>query len=174
MGGPVPSTRKPQPQAWMRFPVGRHGFHLTATAIRGENRLHTNLLVYGASAKENFQALLAQREAIERELGYPLDSGGTSLAAGQPEFPSISTAQTRRMRRTDWPRQHEWLAWRLNELHGCLHPACVSWMLLIRVGPALKPKNALQFTERDELGFWELRGYHRYGDPWREQRYKND
>ena len=34
--------------------------------------------------------------------------------------------------------------------------------------------NALQFTERDELGFWELRGYHRYGDPWREQRYRND
>ena len=34
--------------------------------------------------------------------------------------------------------------------------------------------NALQFTEREELGFWELRGYHRYGDPWREQRYTND
>jgi DMSO/TMAO reductase YedYZ molybdopterin-dependent catalytic subunit len=34
--------------------------------------------------------------------------------------------------------------------------------------------NALQFTDRDELGFWELRGYHRYGDPWREQRYTND
>jgi DMSO/TMAO reductase YedYZ molybdopterin-dependent catalytic subunit len=33
---------------------------------------------------------------------------------------------------------------------------------------------ALQFTERDELGFWELRGYHRYGDPWREQRYTDD
>jgi DMSO/TMAO reductase YedYZ molybdopterin-dependent catalytic subunit len=34
--------------------------------------------------------------------------------------------------------------------------------------------NALQFTERDELGFWELRGYHAYGDPWREQRYTDD
>ena len=34
--------------------------------------------------------------------------------------------------------------------------------------------NALQFTERDELGFWELRGYNRYGDPWREQRYTDD
>ncbi|MFC5068304.1 sulfite oxidase-like oxidoreductase [Flaviflagellibacter deserti] len=34
--------------------------------------------------------------------------------------------------------------------------------------------NALQFTERDELGFWELRGYHAYGDPWREQRYTGD
>jgi DMSO/TMAO reductase YedYZ molybdopterin-dependent catalytic subunit len=34
--------------------------------------------------------------------------------------------------------------------------------------------NGLQFTERDEAGFWELRGYHIYGDPWREQRYTND
>jgi DMSO/TMAO reductase YedYZ molybdopterin-dependent catalytic subunit len=32
----------------------------------------------------------------------------------------------------------------------------------------------LQFTTRDEPGFWELRGYHIYGDPWREQRYTDD
>jgi DMSO/TMAO reductase YedYZ molybdopterin-dependent catalytic subunit len=34
--------------------------------------------------------------------------------------------------------------------------------------------NALQFTTRDEPGFWELRGYHIYGDPWREQRFTGD
>jgi DMSO/TMAO reductase YedYZ molybdopterin-dependent catalytic subunit len=34
--------------------------------------------------------------------------------------------------------------------------------------------NALQFTEHDEAGFWELRGYHMYGDPWREQRFTGD
>ncbi|MBK6489669.1 MAG: sulfite oxidase-like oxidoreductase [Gemmatimonadetes bacterium] len=34
--------------------------------------------------------------------------------------------------------------------------------------------NGLQFTTRDEAGFWELRGYHMYGDPWREQRYTDD
>ncbi len=34
--------------------------------------------------------------------------------------------------------------------------------------------NGLQFTTRDEAGFWELRGYHMRGDPWREQRYAND
>ena len=34
--------------------------------------------------------------------------------------------------------------------------------------------NGLQFTERDEAGFWELRGYHIYGDPWREQRFTGD
>jgi DMSO/TMAO reductase YedYZ molybdopterin-dependent catalytic subunit len=32
----------------------------------------------------------------------------------------------------------------------------------------------LRFTQRDEAGFWELRGYHMYGDPWREQRFSND
>jgi DMSO/TMAO reductase YedYZ molybdopterin-dependent catalytic subunit len=31
--------------------------------------------------------------------------------------------------------------------------------------------SGLQFTTRDEPGFWELRGYHIYGDPWREQRF---
>ncbi len=34
--------------------------------------------------------------------------------------------------------------------------------------------SALQFTERDEAGFWELRGYHMYGDPWKQQRYTDD
>jgi DMSO/TMAO reductase YedYZ molybdopterin-dependent catalytic subunit len=34
--------------------------------------------------------------------------------------------------------------------------------------------NGLQFTNRDTAGFWELRGYHIYGDPWREQRYTDD
>ncbi len=34
--------------------------------------------------------------------------------------------------------------------------------------------NALQFTTSDVAGFWELRGYNMYGDPWREQRYTGD
>jgi len=31
--------------------------------------------------------------------------------------------------------------------------------------------HGLRLSDRDELGFWEVRGYHAYGDPWREQRY---
>ena len=34
--------------------------------------------------------------------------------------------------------------------------------------------NGLQFTEKDTAGFWELRGYHMYGDPWRQQRFTDD
>jgi DMSO/TMAO reductase YedYZ molybdopterin-dependent catalytic subunit len=32
----------------------------------------------------------------------------------------------------------------------------------------------LTLTIEDQPGFWELAGYHNYGDPWREQRYWND
>lgn len=30
---------------------------------------------------------------------------------------------------------------------------------------------SLTLLSHDEPGFWEVRGYHAYGDPWREQRY---
>jgi DMSO/TMAO reductase YedYZ molybdopterin-dependent catalytic subunit len=32
----------------------------------------------------------------------------------------------------------------------------------------------LEFVDADQPGFWEVRGYHNYGDPWREQRYDTD
>ena len=32
----------------------------------------------------------------------------------------------------------------------------------------------LRLMAEDELGFWEMYGYHSYGDPWREQRYAGD
>ena len=28
--------------------------------------------------------------------------------------------------------------------------------------------------DEDEPGFWEMYGYHNYGDPWQEQRYAGD
>ena len=32
----------------------------------------------------------------------------------------------------------------------------------------------LRFMREDQPGFWEMYGYHMYGDPWREQRYSGD
>jgi DMSO/TMAO reductase YedYZ molybdopterin-dependent catalytic subunit len=31
--------------------------------------------------------------------------------------------------------------------------------------------NGLEFMDRDRAGFWERNGYHRHGDPWREERH---
>jgi DMSO/TMAO reductase YedYZ molybdopterin-dependent catalytic subunit len=30
---------------------------------------------------------------------------------------------------------------------------------------------AIEFVEKDRRGFWESRGYHNHGDPWKEERY---
>jgi DMSO/TMAO reductase YedYZ molybdopterin-dependent catalytic subunit len=32
---------------------------------------------------------------------------------------------------------------------------------------------AVEFTRESRRGFWELRGYHRHGDPWGEERYSD-
>src|SRR5262249_34242452 len=32
----------------------------------------------------------------------------------------------------------------------------------------------LELRDHDEPGFWEAYGYHMYGDPWNEQRYRGD
>ena len=31
--------------------------------------------------------------------------------------------------------------------------------------------NGLEFMTEDRPGFWEIRGYHMEGDPWKEQRF---
>ncbi|VXD18706.1 sulfite oxidase-like oxidoreductase [Planktothrix paucivesiculata] len=33
--------------------------------------------------------------------------------------------------------------------------------------------NGLEFLEHEQLGFWELNGYHKRGEPWAEERYSN-
>jgi len=30
---------------------------------------------------------------------------------------------------------------------------------------------SVEFTGKDRKGFWESRGYHNHGDPWKEERY---
>jgi DMSO/TMAO reductase YedYZ molybdopterin-dependent catalytic subunit len=32
----------------------------------------------------------------------------------------------------------------------------------------------MTLTVNDEPGIWERRGYHNYGDPWRQQRFQGD
>ncbi len=34
--------------------------------------------------------------------------------------------------------------------------------------------NGLEFMAEDAAGFWEVRGYHMEGDPWKEQRFSDD
>jgi DMSO/TMAO reductase YedYZ molybdopterin-dependent catalytic subunit len=33
--------------------------------------------------------------------------------------------------------------------------------------------NAIEFSEKDRKGYWEQRGYHNHGDPWKEERFSD-
>jgi Domain of unknown function (DUF4268) len=59
--------------------------------------------------------LQEQKGEIERELGYPLD--WNELPEGQDCRISCRLNDVDPENEADWPRQHEWLAKRLNELH---------------------------------------------------------
>ncbi|MEY4755685.1 MAG: hypothetical protein RJA34_583 [Pseudomonadota bacterium] len=66
--------QKPAPQHWLNSnPLGRSGFHVVSTVNARENRLGAEVYISHAQSKELFQKLLGQRQAIEQELGFPLD-----------------------------------------------------------------------------------------------------
>lgn len=108
LGRDAPQIRpqKPRPQHWLNNAIGRSGFQLNITANTRDQRLGVELWMPGTQAKQHFANLLAQREAIETALGFPLDwqelpdATGSRIAAW---FPSASIE--------DESRWDEYLAW---------------------------------------------------------------
>lgn len=119
-GGLVRHDKTPPPRQWMNFPIGRSKFRLTATMLRGEKRIRAKLHLAGPHAKAHFGLLKAQREEIERELGHPLE--WEEFPQQQDSRISVYLSDVYPEDRSEWPRQHEWLAKRLNELHRVFAP----------------------------------------------------
>ncbi len=120
LAGPVSGNRKPQPQSWMSYSVGRSEFHLSATMVRPKNRVQAELYISGDKAKAFFGLLEREKEAIEQELGYPLN--WEELPARRDCRISSYLNDVDPENRSDWPQQHEWLAQRLNEFHRIFAP----------------------------------------------------
>jgi Domain of unknown function (DUF4268) len=115
VGGPAAGNRKPQPQAWMSFPIGRNRFHLNAVMVRPRNQIRAELHIGGAHAKAYFRMLQDQKGEIERELGYPLD--WEELPEAQDSRIACCLGEIDPENEADWRRQHDWLAKHLNDLH---------------------------------------------------------
>ena len=114
-GGPISGNKKPQPQAWMSFPIGRSGFHINGVMIRPNNQVRAELYIAGDRAKAFFGLLKRQRDAIERELGFPLE--WEELPSRRDCRISSYLNDVDPEDEADWPRQLGWLAKRLNDLH---------------------------------------------------------
>jgi hypothetical protein len=119
-GGPIGGHRKPQPQSWMAYPIGRSGFNLAAVMVRPKRRIRAELYIGGERAKTHFHLLLQQQPAIEQEIGYPLT--WEELPERRDSRLAVYLDDVDPEAAPDWPRQHAWLAKRLNEMHRVLRP----------------------------------------------------
>lgn len=113
--GPVTGHKAPQSKSWMNYSVGRTGFNLAAVMLRQKRMIRAEIYIRGSRAKAFFGLLKNQQAAIEHELGFPLE--WEELPAGQDSRISRYLSDVDPEDETDWPRQHEWLATSLNELH---------------------------------------------------------
>ena len=114
--GPIAGNRKPLPRQWSAFPVGRTGFQLAAVTLRKQNQIRTELYISGDNAKAFFDLLEQQKDPIEQELNYPLE--WEELPARQDCRIAFYLNSVNPEEESDWLRQHEWLAKRLNDMHG--------------------------------------------------------
>jgi hypothetical protein len=65
--------RRPNKDHWFSFGIGRAGFVISATISTDKQRVGVELYAYNDADKAAFHALLADKEAIEREFGEPLE-----------------------------------------------------------------------------------------------------
>ena len=100
----------------MSWGIGRTGFRLVASVNRSDRYVRAELYIAGNDAKR-FQGLFKdQKHEIEEELDYSF------------EWEELPTRRDCRIAcylrdvdpedKSDWRRQHDWLARHLNDLHG--------------------------------------------------------
>ena len=114
--GHVSGNRKPQPQHWMDYPIGRTGFHLSASMNSREKCIRVELYISGEDANERLGFLELQKDQIESEIGCSLEWGDQSVTARDRRIAYYLRAVDPDDE-ADWPRQHKWLAKYLNVMH---------------------------------------------------------
>jgi hypothetical protein len=113
--GPVRGNKRPRPQPWIGYSVGRSHFKLAAVMLRPKRQVRAELYISGPRSKETLELLETQRSQIEAELGYSLEWEDMKARRDCRIATYLSDADPDD--EVDWLRQHEWLAQRLNELH---------------------------------------------------------
>jgi hypothetical protein len=114
-GGPVSGDRKPQPQTWMAYRIGRTGFNLGGVMIRPKNQIRAELYISGDLAKAYFRLLHGQKDAVEKDMGHPLE--WEELPKGRDCRISSYLNDIDPEDEAAWPIQHAWLAKELNGMY---------------------------------------------------------
>lgn len=113
--------QKPLPQHWLNNSIGRAGFALNPTASHRDNRLGVEVYINHRESKKLFQALKAQKAAIEEKLGFELDwqelpdAHACRIASWRPKSPIEDESQ--------WDQYIDWFIERLVKMNEVFRPA---------------------------------------------------
>ena len=120
VAGPISGDRTPQPASFMDYGAVRTSVaNIGAGMNTRENRIRAQLTLTGPNATRYFGLLENQKDEINQELGPPLDWKEQPNGIESRIF-SLENADPRD--KSDWPRQHKWLAGRLNRMHEVFAP----------------------------------------------------
>ncbi len=116
----VVKARKPRPQHWMTYGVGRSQFNLFASVNSQKQFIQVGLSCTDLNAKAHFQSLLADKDAIELQAGFKLD--WEELPNRKESKVTIRKVNVDPTNRADWPSQHIWLADTLESFYRVFAP----------------------------------------------------
>ena len=118
---PTIRPQKPRPQMWLNNSMGRAGFRLNPTASQQGKRLGVEVYIDHPESKRLFQALAAQREQLEQQLGFALDwqelpeAQACRIASWRPNSPLEEEAS--------WSEYLDWFVERLVKMNTVFRPA---------------------------------------------------
>jgi hypothetical protein len=120
--------RRPNKDHWFSFGIGRAGFHLSATISTDKERIGVEFYAQNDVDKAAFNALLAQKEAIESEFGEPLD---------WQELPGKKASRIALFKygvdvsdEKQYPESHAWMLSKLDRFRDVFAPRVKSLPLL--------------------------------------------
>lgn len=115
------ANRRPQHGSWIAGGIGRVGFNVNYVTRRTDSQVELKIAGdTGALGKAVFEALRAQKDAIEREFGAPLDWQEPPAIEGWRICYIIDGGY--RNPSADWPRIHEQMIDAMIRLDAALRP----------------------------------------------------
>lgn len=105
--------RSPSREYYMSYSIGKSDVNVSAVIFTSENRLQVVLHLGGALSKKRFEILSEHKKEIEKQFGEKLvwqtNKGSNQIICPHPDVDLRN--------KNDWPKQHEWLAEKLNHMH---------------------------------------------------------
>lgn len=113
-------SRKPLPQHWLDFAIGKSGVTLTGALSSTEQRIRVELFLNGPSAKTWFAQLERQRAEIEAEVGTALD--WDPLPERQGARISVALHSANPIDQASWPNLQDWMVGRFIAFDRAFRP----------------------------------------------------